>query len=123
MSSFEETARAAWGDDVPDWVLVLAQECERSSQNMVARKLERSAALVSQVLRCRYTGDVASFEERVRGVFMLEVVECPEVGEMTTDQCQLWRGRAKAPSGRNTRHVRMGRACNRCPRYLGEAGS
>lgn len=123
MSGIVETARAAWGENPPDWVLVLAQECERSSQNRVARQLERSAALVSQVLRCRYTGDVASFEERVRGVFMLEVVDCPEVGEMSTDQCQLWRSRAKAPSGRNTRHVRMGRACNRCPRYLGEVTS
>lgn len=115
MSGPVDIARSAWGDDLPDWVLALAQACAASSQNRVAQDLERSASLVSNVLRRKYPGDMASIEERVRGVYMRAVVECPVFGDLPTDRCQMWRKRSQSPSGRNTQHVWMRKACNRCP--------
>lgn len=38
----------AWGDTLPDWIAVLVQECDRSSQNAVAAKIAFSPAMVSQ---------------------------------------------------------------------------
>ena len=34
-----ENARAAWGDELPEWVAQLASECETTSQNRVAGRL------------------------------------------------------------------------------------
>ncbi len=52
-----EIARGLWGDSIPDWVIALAEECGRSSQGKVAKQMNRSAALVSNVLRNKYGGD------------------------------------------------------------------
>ena len=52
--SARETARAAWGAAIPDWIETLARECDLTSQNQVARRLGRSASLVSNVLRNKY---------------------------------------------------------------------
>ena len=46
-SSPIDTARAAWGADIPDWVVVLAAECGQSSQNKVAQKLNLPISKVS----------------------------------------------------------------------------
>ena len=70
-------AERAWGKDLPDWVLALANACAATSQNRVAQDLDRSASLVSNVLRRKYPGDMAAIEERVRGVFMATVISCP----------------------------------------------
>lgn len=59
MSGPVETAAKAWGDAMPDWVAALARECAATSQNKVAARLGRSAALVSQVLRNNYKADLA----------------------------------------------------------------
>lgn len=115
MSGPIDIARSAWGDDLPDWVLALAQACAASSQNRVAQDLERSASLVSNVLRRKYPGDMASIEERVRGVYMRAVVACPVLGDLPTDRCQMWRKRSRRLETHNTQRVRMFKACNRCP--------
>ncbi|MBM2032402.1 hypothetical protein JQW49_14265 [Sulfitobacter pseudonitzschiae] len=54
MSGPVEIAQKAWGDELPDWVLALAEACARTSQNRVAEDLGRSASLVSNVLRRKY---------------------------------------------------------------------
>jgi hypothetical protein len=120
MSGPVHIAKTAWGDDLPDWVLALAEACAGSSQNRVAEELGRSASLVSNVLRRKYPGNMEAIEERVRGVYMATVIECPALGSLSTDQCQVWRGRARHLEGHNTRRVRMFRACRRCPRFTGE---
>ena len=68
MNGPVDIARDAWGDDLPDWVLALAQACALTSQNRVAEDLGRSASLVSTVLRKKYPGNMEAIEERVRGV-------------------------------------------------------
>lgn len=120
MSGPVEIAQKAWGDELPDWVLALAEACARTSQNRVAEDLGRSASLVSNVLRRKYPGNMAAIEERVRGTFMSVVISCPVLGELPTDRCQMWRQRAHRLQTHNTHRVRMYRACRRCPRYLEE---
>ena len=115
MSGPVAIAQAAWGNDLPDWVLALAEACAASSQNRVAQALDRSPSLVSNVLRRKYPGDMAAVEERVRGVYMHAVVACPVLGDLSTDQCQVWRRRSHTLHGHNTRRVQMFKACNRCP--------
>ena len=63
-------ARAIWPAPLPDWVETLALECDRRSQNKVAILLDRSSAVVSQVLNNKYPAGLSQIEERVRGVFM-----------------------------------------------------
>ena len=108
-------AERAWGKDLPDWVLALANACAATSQNRVAQDLDRSASLVSNVLRRKYPGDMAAIEERVRGVYMRAVVQCPVLGDLPTDRCQMWRKRSRRLEGHNTQRVQMFKACNRCP--------
>lgn len=116
-----DIARNAWGDDIPDWVATLAKECGLSSQNKVAKQLNRSAALVSTVLRNKYLGDMVAVEEVVRGVFMDSTVICPALGELSTAQCRDWMVKSRAFSNENSERVRMYRACRSCPRFKGAA--
>lgn len=116
MTGPVEIARTAWGDDIPDWIMVLARACEAQSQNKVASRLGRSASLVSNVLRAKYPGDMDVVEDLVRGVFMRAVVDCPALGELPTHECYAWRQKSRNFTGHNALRVRMFRACNRCPR-------
>lgn len=110
------TAREAWGDELPDWVETLAVECGRTSQNKVAVLLDRSAAVISQVLRRKYPASMAGIEERVRGVFLNARVACPACGDIPANECQDWREKAREFAPGNPVRVRMFRACNTCPR-------
>lgn len=112
-----EAAHAAWGEELPDWIAVLAAECARTSQAAVAGRLDRSGAVVSQVLRRIYAADMGRIEERVRGVLMAGQVSCPGLGEIPLQQCQDWRGKAGQFAIGNPLRVRMFHACNRCPRH------
>ncbi len=115
-----DTARAAWGEAMPDWVLVLARQCTERSQAAVARDLDRSGAVISQVLRNSYPADTARIEERVRGLFMDGQIDCPSLGPLSTLQCQDWREKAKAFALGSALRARMFRACNACPRFTAE---
>lgn len=117
MSDPIETAQAAWGDALPDWVAGLAAECAATSQNRVAAKLGRSAALISQVLRNKYPGDMEAVEELFNGAFRSVAVSCPALGTIPANECRLWRERARKFTGTNSLKVRMFRACNHCPRH------
>ncbi|MGR3485510.1 MAG: hypothetical protein ACU0BF_09205 [Paracoccaceae bacterium] len=120
MGRFADTARAAWGLDVPDWVIRLAQEADAGSQTAAARTIGVSGSLVSQVLRNRYPGNLARIEELVTGKLMGAVIACPALGEIATSDCQAWRRKADAFVASNSLRVAMFRACNRCPVKLAE---
>lgn len=111
-----DTARAAWGAGLPDWVEVLAIECGRRSQIAVAKDLGRSGAVISQVLRKTYPADYRHIEERVRGVFLDAVISCPALGDTPLQECQDWRKKARDFAMGNPLRVRMYRACALCPR-------
>lgn len=109
------TAREAWGAEIPDWVVRLAEECAASSQVKVAKRLSRSASLVNQVLKRKYKGDLKAVEDCVRGVFMAGTENCPELGDIPSNECQEWRKKSRNFGNANMLRVRMFRACNDCP--------
>ena len=113
-----QMAEHHWGKTMPDWVRVLAIECGRpgSSQAAVAKKLDRTGAVVSQVLRNKYPADLKRIEERVRGVFMAGTVECPAEGPIPTQTCQDWRDKSRTFAAGSPQRTRMFRACRACPR-------
>lgn len=116
MSIVLETVRIHWGAEMPDWIEVLARQCDLSSQADVARRLERSGGMISQVLRGKYAGSMERIEELVRGAYMDATVSCPAMGTMPVDECQNWRLKGRKFSTTNTRSVQMYHACRACPR-------
>jgi len=109
-----EKAMAAWGELLPDWVIILAETCRGSTQSAIAKKLGYSASTVSQVLSRTYLGDMAKFEQMVRGALMSETVGCPELGEITRNICLAWQ--AKPYAATSSLRARMYRACRGiCP--------
>lgn len=117
-----DVAREAWGADLPDWVEALAIECGKTSQNKVSKRLGRSAALVSTVLRRKYEGSYPAVEEMFRGVFQNLAVECPALGALPANECQEWRKKGREFVGTNALRSRMYRACLNCPRNGKEGG-
>lgn len=117
MSGPVDVARDAWGETMPEWVEQLALQCAASSQNKVAAKMGRSAALISQVLRNKYPGDLHRIEELFRGHFMAETLRCPELGVLPLHECHDWMAKARQFQSSNSLRVRMYRACKRCPRF------
>lgn len=113
-----EIARAAWGADIPEWVERLAFECAATSQNKVAKRIKRSAAMISQVLRRKYPGDLSAVEELINGVFMAKIIECPALGNIPANECQDWRRKSGQFINVNALRVRMFRACSGCSRNL-----
>lgn len=116
MSGPLDIARASWGDQMPGWVERLAVECAASSQNRVAARLNRSASLVSAVLRNKYRGDMAAVEEAVRGTLERTAVACPARGTISWTLCRDWQRQSQVWSNVNSERQRMYRACNACPR-------
>lgn len=117
-----EIAIAHWGEAMPDWVRALATECSRPgmTQRAVAEKLDRSPAVVTQILRNQYAAATDRIEERVRGVFMDGRVECPALGTVAVHECQDWRAKARVFNGGSPLRSRMYRACRLCPRFTGD---
>ena len=117
-----QIAEAHWGADMPDWVRALAVECSRPgmTQRAVADKLDRSPAIVTQILRKQYAAAMDRIEERVRGVFMDGQVECPALGSVLAHECQDWRSAARTFNSGSPLARQMYRACRMCPRFTGE---
>ena len=105
-------ARESWGDDLPDWVEALAIESDRTSQAAAGRAMGRSAALVNQVIKRSYKGDLTAVEPLVRGAFMHEVVDCPIMGQLPVNRC-LEHLKARFSNANHVR-VQLYRACKTC---------
>ncbi len=108
------TAQAAWAEvegGMPDWVMVLAEACDRTSQNAVARRIGMSASVVSCTINRTYKGLLDGIEARVRGALMSEEVDCPVLGQLRKDACLDHQKRAQTFSATSTMRVRMYQAC------------
>lgn len=117
-----ERARAAWGDALPDWVRVLAEQCDASSQAKVAKRVGYSPATVSYVLKARYAGDMRAVEKAVRGAFMAATVDCPVLGALPSNTCLENQRRPFAAT--NHIRVQLYRACHGgCPHSKKAGGS
>lgn len=108
-----DIARRAWGENMPEWIEVLAIECDKSSQNKVAAKIGKSAAAVSQVLQNVYPGSVENIEAVVRSMLMNSTHSCPFYGSILAKDCEVYRRRPFNSSG-NPAKTRLFKACRRC---------
>ncbi|WP_440411091.1 transcriptional regulator [Neorhizobium petrolearium] len=109
-----EKAVAAWGGDLPAWVLELAEACRLSNQSAIAKRLGYSPAVVSSILSNTYKGDVARVEQMVRGALMAETVPCPALGDIPRNICLDWQ--AKPYAATSSHRAAMYHACrNNCP--------
>lgn len=85
--SYVAKARAAWGNDIPAEVTMLAEEAERTTADKVAKRIGYSGAVVSQLISNKYPGDVERVKAKIRGALMNAMVRCPAVGEIALDYC------------------------------------
>ena len=108
-------ARGAWGDDLPDWVLVFASECDRTSVRVVSKRIGYSPSVGSQILSKSYLGRVDKIAAAVRGAFMGNTVQCPVLGELAVDKCLYHQGRKLAVT--NPTRVLLSRTCPTCPHF------
>lgn len=110
-----DTARDTWGADPPEWVSVLAQEADRTSGAKAGARIGYSPAVVSQVIRCKYRGDMGKVERAVQSALMGAAVVCPDLGEIKLAACIEHQKHARAGNRGNTFRARMARACGGCP--------
>lgn len=121
MSIAGNNVREGWGEKVPEWVQILAEECDRASQKRVAEAIGYSSAVVNQVLKHRYTGDLVAVEKAVRGAYLNATVACPVLGDLPLNLC-LQHQRAKFADTNNSR-VRLYQACHGgCPHAKQKGG-
>lgn len=121
MSRALDVAMEAWGTDLPAWIVLLCEQCDRSSQRAVGVRLGYSAAVVSLVIKRKYTGSLDRVEQAVRGAFQDAKVQCPVLGQIDAQRCTEHQ---RAPFGNaNPTRVRLYRACNGgCPHSFIKAG-
>jgi hypothetical protein len=85
--TFIQKADDAWQNATPDWVREIANTCDQTNQSAVAKRLGVSGAMISNVLRNCYPGDMAKIEDKTRAVLMAETVICPVMGEISRKRC------------------------------------
>lgn len=110
-----ERAIVAWGTDLPRWIALLADACDRTNQRVVADRLGKSGGYVSRVLNRAYAGSYEEAEKIVRAAYADEHVLCPALGatpiEMPLRTCIRNRRRARPA---NWAQVAFARACPGC---------
>lgn len=108
------TVMVAWKGKAPDWVIELAAEATRTSGVMAAKKIGYAGAVVTQVCRNKYPGDLSRVEAKVRGALMGETVTCPVLGDIGRHRCL---DEQKMPfSAASSIRAKLFRACrNGCP--------
>lgn len=103
-------AKEAWGDALPDWVLVMAEACDNTNQKKIANEMRYSPAVVNTVLKATYAGDLSAVKQAVEGALMASTVQCPVVGELQANKCMENQRRQYAAT--NALRVRLYKACN-----------
>lgn len=113
MGKAQEKVAERWGDEAPEWVVLLAEECDRTSQSAVARLLSYSQSVVSGVLANTYRGDLGAVEQAVLGALLHVTVQCPVAGQLAAHQCLEYQ---RLPfRATNAQRVRLYKACRDCP--------
>lgn len=96
----------------PRWLSELRQRCRQTSQSAIAKEIGYSAAVINQVLKGTYKGDVKKVARAVRGAFLGETVNCPVLGELERHLCQQNARRPYAST--NPTRVKLFKACRGC---------
>jgi hypothetical protein len=97
-----------------DWLEVLREQCDNSSQAQVSKQLGYSPAVINQTLKGCYKGNLSTVELTVKGCFMAKTVTCPVVGEIAQHICLNYQ---KLPfAAINPQRVQLYKACRAgCP--------
>ncbi|MFO1421212.1 MAG: helix-turn-helix transcriptional regulator [Candidatus Competibacteraceae bacterium] len=99
-----------------NWLDVLRDRCERTSQADVARRLGVSAALVNQAVRGLYKGDLERLQTLVEGVLSGQTVTCPVIGPLLKNKCLEHQERERRFATANPLKAQLYRACRSgCP--------
>lgn len=69
------------------WIEMLDAACKASTRAAVAKRLDYSPAVVTEVLKGSYKGDLKRVQRAVEGALMQAKVECPVVGEIGQQLC------------------------------------
>lgn len=116
----EGTARSSWGENIPDWVLALAQAIDAQdlamprAQKLTAERIGYSNAVVHEVLRNRYKGDHAKVAFRVTQCLATDSADCPILGRISHAECHAHQ--AQKNPGSTPLKVKLYRACRSgCP--------
>lgn len=101
-----------------NWLTVLRESCDTSSQAATAKRINYSPTVVNQVLKGTYKGDLNSVQKAVEGALMGLSVECPVIGTLPRDRCCLdYQRRGFAAT--NPLRVTLTQACPRCTNRRG----
>ena len=111
-----QTVLECWGSGAPEWVNVLASYCDQNSQAQAAHKIGRSASLVNQVLKKRYTGNLSAVQSRVEAAFIDGDVKCPVLGSLSGKKCLNYQ--SKPYNGGNHISISLFRSCRKCPHNI-----
>ena len=101
-----------------DWIVALRKECEQTSQARAAGLIGYSPAVVNQVLKGTYKGDLNRVEAAVRGGLMGATVNCPPIGEIPRNRCIEHQRRIGSFAATNPSRVILSRTCPTCDNYL-----
>lgn len=108
-----ERARAAWGEELPRWIEILAAACDRTTQRRVADSLSRSSGYVSRLINRNYTGSWPEAEQLVLSTFSADTVECPVARQIALKVCIRFRRRKGTVI--NMVQRQFASACPTCP--------
>lgn len=109
-----DRAIAGWGADLPAWIRMLANACDRTSQRQVAERIGKSHPYINRIVRNAYPGDLREAETLVRAAFGGEDVPCPAIGDLIPlSGCVRNRRRTAPPV--NHLHQLWARNCPDCP--------
>lgn len=95
-----------------NWLTVLQESCQHSTQAAVAKRINYSPTVVNQVLKGTYKGDLASVQKAVEGALLGLTVDCPVIGELPRDRCLEYQRRGFAAT--NPLRVTLSIACQTC---------
>lgn len=112
METILDKAKQAWGDAIPNWVVVLAEYSDHYSQSQAAKEIRYTPAVVTQVLKKTYKGNLSSVEQAVKGAFQSATVKCPVMGDLPSNDCL--ENQRKPFSAVNPQRVQLFRACRGC---------
>jgi hypothetical protein len=114
MSYFVTKAQASYGGAAPVDVIAIAQKCDQSSQNAVAKLLGYSAATISGIINNTYPGDRDKLLAKARGALLGEAIKCPVLGTIRVNRC--WEEQERPFSTSNSTRARLWQACRSgCP--------
>lgn len=95
--------------ETPRWLVELQQQCNGKSQTKVAKELGYSPAVINQVLKGTYKGNLSNVAETICSVYLGETVICPVMGELEKHRCKQFQ--KETFSATNPVRIRRYRAC------------